>query len=235
MTSEATHVVRRRTSTRRARRGTASPRRSVFDAALDLFSRQGYDATTIEDIRAASGASTGTIYHHFKNKQALAAELFVEGMATYQEEAIAVYASAPGAEEGVRAVVRHYLLWMSEHVDLARFLLTTREPEVRASTSERLTQLNERFYGQAGDWLRRQIDAGLIRPMSGELFRVIVVGPCEAFVRRWLAGRMRTPLPEAADALAEAAWRAVRDGAPTAAPARAVRAPSSRRSPPGSR
>jgi hypothetical protein len=153
-------------------------------------------------------------------------------MGSYQEDVLEVYASAPGAEEGVRAIVRHYLSWMSAHADLGRFLLSSREPEVRASTSAALEALNERFYRVADEWLTSQIEACLIRPMPGELFRMIVVGPSEAFVRRWFAGRLSTPLQDAAEELAEAAWRAVCANATiTGARAHAGRARRSRRSP----
>jgi TetR/AcrR family transcriptional regulator, acrAB operon repressor len=43
----------------------------ILDAALRLFSRQGYRATSIRDIAAAAALSTGNVYHHFKDKEAL--------------------------------------------------------------------------------------------------------------------------------------------------------------------
>jgi AcrR family transcriptional regulator len=46
-------------------------RRQVLDAALDLFSHQGYRATTVRDIANKAGASTGNVYHHFPDKEAI--------------------------------------------------------------------------------------------------------------------------------------------------------------------
>ena len=43
----------------------------ILDAALDLFSHQGYRATSIRDIAARASVSTGSVYHHFKDKEAL--------------------------------------------------------------------------------------------------------------------------------------------------------------------
>ena len=42
-----------------------------MDAALRLFSRQGYRATTVRDIAEAAGVSTGNLYHHFADKEAI--------------------------------------------------------------------------------------------------------------------------------------------------------------------
>ena len=46
-------------------------RRQVLDAALDLFSRQGYRGTTIREIADKARLSTGNVYHHFPDKEAL--------------------------------------------------------------------------------------------------------------------------------------------------------------------
>jgi AcrR family transcriptional regulator len=43
----------------------------ILDAALELFSHQGYRATSIRDIAAKANVSTGSVYHHFKDKEEL--------------------------------------------------------------------------------------------------------------------------------------------------------------------
>ena len=46
-------------------------RRQVLDAALDLFSHQGYRGTSVKEIAEAAGVSTGNVYHHFPDKEAI--------------------------------------------------------------------------------------------------------------------------------------------------------------------
>jgi len=46
-------------------------RAQILEAALDLFSRQGYRGTSIRDISKAAGVSTGSVYHHFNDKEEL--------------------------------------------------------------------------------------------------------------------------------------------------------------------
>ena len=41
------------------------------DAALELFSTQGYGATSMRAISEASGLSVGNLYHHFGSKEAI--------------------------------------------------------------------------------------------------------------------------------------------------------------------
>ncbi|WP_250287216.1 MULTISPECIES: TetR/AcrR family transcriptional regulator [unclassified Frankia] len=54
---------------------TSTARGAAIAAAADLFRRQGYAATGLETILAASGAPKGSFYHHFPGgKEELAVE-----------------------------------------------------------------------------------------------------------------------------------------------------------------
>jgi AcrR family transcriptional regulator len=46
-------------------------RRLVLDAALKLFSRQGYRGTSVREIADAAAVSIGNVYHHFPDKEAI--------------------------------------------------------------------------------------------------------------------------------------------------------------------
>ena len=48
-----------------------STKSRIVKAAWNLFFKNGYDKTTIEDIIAASKTSKGTFYHYFKGKESL--------------------------------------------------------------------------------------------------------------------------------------------------------------------
>lgn len=43
----------------------------ILEAALQLFSKQGYRGTSIREIAEAAGLSTGNVYHHFPDKETL--------------------------------------------------------------------------------------------------------------------------------------------------------------------
>lgn len=53
-------------------------RRVVLDAGLLLFSRQGFRATSVREIAKRAGVSTGSVYHHFSDKEAIFRELLDE-------------------------------------------------------------------------------------------------------------------------------------------------------------
>jgi TetR/AcrR family transcriptional regulator, fatty acid metabolism regulator protein len=48
-----------------------SKRNAILACATRLFSRNGFQGTAISELSAITGAATGTIFHHFKNKEDL--------------------------------------------------------------------------------------------------------------------------------------------------------------------
>lgn len=51
-------------------------RTAVLDAARTLFVAKGFDATSVDEIAQASQSSKGAVYHHFRDKQEIFAEVF---------------------------------------------------------------------------------------------------------------------------------------------------------------
>jgi AcrR family transcriptional regulator len=193
-----------------AKPATTARRQDILDAALRCFAEKGFGATTMADIRRASGASIGSIYHHFAGKEQLAAALYVEGLRRYQDGYRKVIrAHADDAEGGVKAMVRHHLRWVAGNRDLATFMLTPREPELVLATQAEVRELNRGLFGEIADWLSRHSE----RELPLELYYTIIIGPSQEFCRHWLAGRTRTPINKAADVLAEAAWDAMKGAA----------------------
>ncbi|CAJ61109.1 MULTISPECIES: TetR/AcrR family transcriptional regulator [Frankia] len=58
-------------SSRPSRRGLPAKREAIMDAALGLFVRQGYAATTLDEIATATPVSRQTVYNHFGDKETL--------------------------------------------------------------------------------------------------------------------------------------------------------------------
>lgn len=53
-------------------------RRLVLNAALKLFSHQGYRGTTMREIADEAGVSIGNVYHHFEDKEQIFRSLLDE-------------------------------------------------------------------------------------------------------------------------------------------------------------
>jgi AcrR family transcriptional regulator len=194
-------------------------RRSILDAALDVFTTVGYQATTVAAIRQRARVTTGSLYHYFPGgKPAIAAAVHVDSLRQYQTEFLPVLAAiGDDAEAGIRAGVHYHLDWIEAHPKHARFLFSDQPQEVGAALRKSLRVLNAEFFAAIGDWIDRQIDAGAIRPLPKRTLYALWVGPAQQIGRQLLSSQRRLRLRDTIDALSEGAWRAMRaDPTPTA-------------------
>jgi AcrR family transcriptional regulator len=184
-------------------------RQEILDAALRCFTRAGYARTGIEDVVRESGASVGSIYHHFGGKEQLAAALYVEGLRGYQAAFVAtVEGDHAGAEESVKAVVANHLRWVEANRELAGYLLSSREAEVVEASAAELAGMNREVFAATKRWVARW--RGDLRPMPLGLLHSVLIGPSQEFARHWVAGRVKESIDDAVPVLADAAWKAVR-------------------------
>jgi len=80
-------------------------RERILYAAAELFRRQGYAGTGLNQIVAAAQAPFGSLYHHYPGgKQQLAEEVIEVGGAFFQALVTAVYDAEATPEAAVRAV-----------------------------------------------------------------------------------------------------------------------------------
>ncbi len=93
----------------RKRRSTKS---RIIKAAWNLFYKNGYDETTVEDIIAASKTSKGTFYHYFKGKEALLNSLSSLFDEKYEELAAVIDPALPAYDKLL--FLNHELFYMIE-------------------------------------------------------------------------------------------------------------------------
>lgn len=183
-------------------------RQQILDAALRCFLERGYAATSIADIRKASGASTGSIYHFFENKGALALALLDEAVAGWSGTSAPAVNSDSPAETAIKASVSGLVGWGLENLALVRFMdeirtLAAGEPEfsqVREVLAHGRTVAERRYEL----FMRR----GEVRPLPFAVAHALMIGPAYDFLRLVAGGEPATP--DAAQLLADAAWNAVR-------------------------
>jgi AcrR family transcriptional regulator len=177
-------------------------RETILEAALESFDATG--TTAIEEIRRRSGASVGSIYHHFGGKDGVAAALYIEILAEYQAGVARILGRAGDAADGVKALVRYHLRWVEGNPQRARFLFQSGAG--RMAAGEELKTLNRSLAATVAAWVEGR---PAIRPLRAEVFYAAVFGPAQELSRAWLGGRIRS-LRRLEGELADAAWRAVR-------------------------
>ncbi len=189
---------------------TQARRQEILSAALDCFTESGVEATTIEDIRARSGASVGSIYHHFGSKEKLAGALYLKALRDYQKGFLRELGRHGEAESDIRAIVQYHLTWVGQNAKRARYLLGLREADFMVEAEDALTDMNAHYTEAVVAWREPYVDAGVIVDLPADLYRPLLVGPLHEFSRQWLAGRGTATMKEAQSVLAEAVWQALK-------------------------
>lgn len=189
---------------------TEEKKRQILLVALQCFTDHGTSGTTIDMIREASGMSVGSLYHHFGNKDKIAAAVFIQGMREFAELLHRYLSEADKAEQGVKAIVYAHVDWISENPDWARFVFHHRSIVSTAGAENKLASDMQVFFKQIISWFKTHAQQGALRPVSIELLSSLISGPCHDYARHWLAGRYKTPLSEQREEFASAAWNAVK-------------------------
>ncbi|GCE22383.1 TetR/AcrR family transcriptional regulator [Dictyobacter kobayashii] len=190
---------------------TALRRQAILMAALKLFATRGYTETTMEDIRQLSGASTGSIYHHFENKEKLALALYLEGRKGLNSHLQAIM-DTPGLslEEVIKTLVSTYLGWFAANPDLGQYIIQADSTEYLSAQVQSLQQSSDAVSQHIMAWLRPFIDDGSIALYPDQLYVPLLLGPSREFVRRWLKTRQNSDFHTAQQELARAAWHTLR-------------------------
>lgn len=55
-------------------------KRRIFNTAVEMFAKKGYDSTSVEEITAIAGVAKGSLYYHFPKKEDIFDMLLEEGM-----------------------------------------------------------------------------------------------------------------------------------------------------------
>lgn len=160
------------------RRADARPD-EVLDAALDLFLRDGFEATRVEDIGKAAGISKATVYLYFPSKQALMEGIVRRSIAPIPDEVGEAVARLQGTpKQALRMALTIFANRLSEPKTGAIPMLILREtgrfPEM-AKMYRR--EVMDKGLAMLTGILRAGIASGDFRPTDPDLAIRSVIGP----------------------------------------------------------
>ncbi|WP_168201607.1 TetR/AcrR family transcriptional regulator [Phreatobacter aquaticus] len=97
-------------------------REEVLAAAAECFMRRGYEATSMDDVADALGATKGRVYHHFPSKPDLFFEVYRRAMEILMQGAAPAMADAGTAERRLFGLAKAHTLAMMESQTFQRSL-----------------------------------------------------------------------------------------------------------------
>jgi AcrR family transcriptional regulator len=159
-------------------RKKAKTREAIVEAAIDLFERHGYEATTVEDIAAAADVSPRTFFRYFESKL----DVVFAPKTDDAHDVEALVAARPADErpiEAFRQVLRTELAaaLCEDELRARQFRVVMRTPALRSFAHEHFNEHRDEFakvfatrLGLTADSLAPQVMATAV---SGVMWTVI--------------------------------------------------------------
>ncbi len=164
----------------------AERQRTILEAAIRAFSRQGYHGCTVAQVAREAGMADGTLYLYFQGKE----DLLISAFRFVLEDLLERLDRATGQESDplarLRRLVELHLGMMEADRELASFLqFQLRQPDeaIRHAIAEPLTGYARRIEAILDEGKA----AGLIRPdVSSRVMRRVIFGAVDETISAWL-------------------------------------------------
>ena len=165
---------------RRGRPGYDGP--TVLRRAVEVFNRQGYEATSMGDLARELGLTKSAIYHHVSGKEALLAAALDEALDGLEGAIDGAAGGAPGtsASERLRTAVLQSVEILVGHLPAVTLLLRVRgNSEIELAALQRRRVIDDKL----ATLVRAAVDEGSVRAdIPPELISRLVFGLVNSLV-----------------------------------------------------
>ena len=190
----------------------------LLEAALDLFGRKGFEATTVSAICEAAGVSEATLYEYFESKEQVLfsiAELYT-GRELERVEGVRDYIRDP--REKLRVVIQAYLEFYERNPLYTSVALLTLKAN-RNFTRSAAYQVVRRASRPIVEAFEEGVEAGIFRSdIDGPLVRNMVLGFIEHLTTQWIVAGRPEQISQYRDTIHEMVMRAIEKRSPSAPP-----------------
>lgn len=153
--------------------GTSNKRKAIVDAAREIFSRQGYEATTIAEIAGAAGIAVGTVYLYFHNKR----EIYIDASLSWVAEIAAELTKPEILLLPIRQVPRGMIEKCFETCRVHHQFMSLIQIDIQSPKELEAHRQAERLITQAlNAFFLQCVARGDFRPFDTEMYAKIIFG-----------------------------------------------------------
>jgi len=161
-------------------------RQQIIQAAIEVFSKNGFQNSSISAIAKRANVAEGTIYQYFKNKEDLFFSIPAEKTKEFCKDLELHLEGITGAFNKIRKFIWYYLYFFQTNSEYARMLMLEMRVSksfVKSKTSDSLKD----FTNKALEIVKEGQEEGIIRKdVNIYLIRQLLLGILEHMVTRWL-------------------------------------------------
>ena len=158
----------------------------ILDAALVMFSRNGYAGTNIRELSASLGLVKSGVYKHFESKEAIWNAL-LDKMIAYYEEHFGSAEHLPPVPDTLEELVRMTMQMVNVTVRDERIVMTRKLLSIEQFRDERARNLaTKHFLTGLTDMFTRifrgMMDKGLLRDDDPKMLAFAYIAPISALI-----------------------------------------------------
>jgi AcrR family transcriptional regulator len=166
--------------------------RKIIQAALELFVRQGYHGTSVDDITRHIGLTKGALYSHFNSKGDLFLRLIEEFKTRFLDAMTRQAEEHPGnAVEKLNHIFSFNAAFALENQDLVVFLtFLTTELKVDVEFEPALKKIYKEYQRVISQIIRQGIEEGLFRKgLDFDLAALAFIAMHDGILHQWVLNR----------------------------------------------
>jgi len=174
---------------------------TIKRVSIDLFYKQGYFATGMNDIARASGIQKASIYYHYANKEDILFDIFSGTMRDLDENLEQALRHEENPEERLRSAVKSHVIF---HMHRQKEVLIS-DSELRGLTVDNyrtIINLRDHYQKKFEDIIKEGIDKGLFCDNDYKMASYAVLTMCTA-VSTWFRKSGRLPKESIAEKYTE--------------------------------
>lgn len=180
-------------------------RAQLLEAAMDVFTSQGYHAAAMDDIADRAGVSKPVLYQHFPSKLDLYLALIDAGSAQLTTKIKEALTATRDNRQRVSAAIEAYFSFVSDSAAAFRLLFET-DLANEAQVRDRVERTDDECAALLVDVIHE--DTGLGNDESTVL-AFGLMGMAQNSARRWLRGDEPLDRTRAVELIARMGWRGI--------------------------
>ena len=190
----------------RTQRLPASARRAqLIEVGRAVFAKNGYEATSVEEIAERAKVSKPVVYEHFGGKEGLYA-VVVDREMDYVVRRISEAIATGTPRERVESAALAFLTYVKDHPD--GFAILTRDAPATAGRSGMASLLND-VAERVGDVFAASFKNAGYDVRAAPIYAHALIGMV-TFVGQWWTEARKPPVEEVANHIAALAWMGLR-------------------------
>lgn len=173
----------------------------IYEAAVGILTRHGYEATTMDRVAQEAGVAKGSLYNYFPNKVELLRFVHEKAVEPMRRNAREILATDMPATAKIESMLRAWFMYIDEHRGLFNFVFNDYAVQKVLQRQHGLAQADA--VRNLGRVIEQGIEEGAFRKIDANRVAEFLFGAVRQMCDRQLAAKDVGPVREMVKALVD--------------------------------